>query len=446
MSDNPEAFNALRKVAYSFVNEHGKDAEPLRRVCEDFMRSWREINGRTSTSARDDAGLIQTVVRWTMNRYNRPRYMPKRSREERARTFLLTLGAFEMSAEDFGRASIRNTARITGQSKSTVARHLARQGIAPRREAKIRKLPTTGQQLTRILDETFDRRAAGIVQLDRLSAALWDGIEQRQVPATTRASRRKKLKALLAEISSAGLGYNAVAVDDVCGVLRGRRFPSLSEAATWIAEEKRLNRYAPIRHPAPATEENSDYFWGDPVVIDVMSIIDMGVTGHFYPIEKLEAVYRFERPLIDMTPVLPWLERAQASFASDEMAENLLGLAHMITEPGVRKAVRRLGTIMHELKGHMGRFPPCFDAFQTADFVLDIMDQTAETSPESFARLAYLRDLFEQSGHDYLDVRDDLRRMLELEKSGEWIAPDAETLSRYLPVMNTQATEGNEPH
>ena len=79
-----------------------------------------------------------------------------------------------LGKEDFGRASVRNTARITGQSKSTVARHLARQGIAPRRDAKIHKLPKTAQQLVRILDATFDRKAEGILPLERLGAALWE--------------------------------------------------------------------------------------------------------------------------------------------------------------------------------------------------------------------------------------------------------------------------------
>ncbi|TCM55971.1 hypothetical protein C8J36_103338 [Rhizobium sp. PP-F2F-G48] len=219
------------------------------------MRRWREARGAAGTSAKDDRVLIQTVVRWTLNRYNRPRYRPKRTREERAAAFLITPEAFRISKEDFGRASIRNTARITGQSKSTVARHLSRQGIAPRREARIRKLSKTGQQLIRILDETFDRRAAGIVQLDRLSAALWDGTDTRQVPVTTRASRRKKLKTLLTEISTADLSYSIVIVDEIVFVHRGRRFPSLSEAATWIAEEKRLGCYASIRHPSPDAGE-----------------------------------------------------------------------------------------------------------------------------------------------------------------------------------------------
>ncbi|GGB03660.1 hypothetical protein GCM10011491_34790 [Brucella endophytica] len=444
MSDNPEKFNALRKAAYSYVNEHGKDAEGLRRTCEEFMRRWCETRGLTGTREQDDRALIDSVVRWTMNRYNRPRYRPKRSREERAATFLIAPGLLEMSGEHFGRASIRNAARLSDQSKSTVARHLIRQGIAPRRDAKIRKLPKTGQQLVRILDATFDRRGDGILQLDRLAAAVWDGEEPRHVPVTTQASRRRKLATLLVDVSKAGVGYSIAVMDDVCGILRGRRFQSPKDTATWIAEKKMIGRYPAIQHPDPVTEPAQDYFWADPVVIDVMRIIDMGVTGHFYPVEKLNAIFRFERLLIDMTPVWPWVERAYHSFAGDDMAENLSNLADKITDPGIRKATRRLAQILHELKTFMGAFPVCYDAFQTVDFVLGVMDKTAEASPESFARLAYIRDWFEafEVEDDYLNVREHLSKMLEFEKAGTWQAPNAETLAQYQPVANMEVGAG----
>ncbi|MBB4143227.1 hypothetical protein [Rhizobium rhizoryzae] len=442
MSDNQEEFDALSQAARSFVDEHGKNADRLFNFCENFMHDWREKRG---TRGANDNRLVNDVFRWTMNRYNRPRYQPRRSREERASTFLLTPGAYQMSAEDFGRASVRNAARITGQSKSTVGRHLVRHGIAPRRDAKIKKLTKTTQQLVRILDATFDRQAAGILQLERLGTALWDAGETRHVPPTTQASRKKKLTELLAEISGAGVGYNIVTIGDVCGVFHGRRFRSLGEASTWIADAQRLGRYPAIRQPEPiAVPAARDYFWADPFVRDVMAIIEMGVTGHFYPIEKLDAIYRFERLLTDMTPVLPWLERAHHSFAGDDMAENLSTLADKINDPAVRKATRRLAKIMRDLKNFMGPLPTSFDAFQNVDMVLSVMDKTAEASPESFARLAYIRESFAMSGDDYLEARGRLSRMLVLEKSGEWQAPDSETLSHYLPEVVREVEVGDE--
>ncbi|AQS62596.1 hypothetical protein AGRHK599_LOCUS280 [Rhizobium rhizogenes] len=438
MSDNQEEFEALSKAARSFVNAQGKDAERLRGFCEGFMRNWRETRG---PNGNDDHRLINDVFRWTMNRYNIPRYKPKRSREQRARDFLATPVAFQFSGEDFGRASVRNTARITGQSKSTVARHLARQGIAPRRDAKIRKLSKTAQQLIRILDATFDSKAEGILQLERLAMALWDDGSPRHVPVTTQASRKKKLATLLSEISGAGVGYNIFTIGAVCGIRRGRRFPSLSEANTWIAEALRLGRYPAIQLPKPVAVAEHNYFWADPIVVDVMSIIDMSVSGHFYPVKKLEAIFRMERLLFDMTPVLPWIERAYHSFAGDDMAGNLADLTEKINDPGVKKATRRLAKIMHDLRSFIGGFPSCYDAFQMADYVLGFMDKTAETSPESFARLAYIRDWFEASGDDYLDGRDHLLQMLELEKAGEWQTPDAATLAQYLPVTGSPEME-----
>lgn len=442
MSDNQEEFDALRKAVYPFVNEHGKDAERLRGFCEDFMREWREKRGSRGS---DDRGLIDDVVRWTMNRYNRPRYQPRRSREQRAADILMAPGALTVAGELYGRASIRNATLLLDQSKSTVGRHLMRQGIAPRRDAKIKKLAKSTQQLIRVLDATFETTAAGILQLERLGTALWDAGKIRPVPATTQASRKKKLTTLLAEISGAGVGYSIVTIGDVCGVFRGRRFHSLGEASTWIAEAQRLGRYPAIRQPEPiAAPAARDYFWANPFVMDVMDIIEMGVTGHFHPVEKLDAIYRFERLLTDMTPVLPWLERAHHSFAGDDMAENLSTLADKINDPAVRKATRRLAKIMRDLKNFMGSLPTCFDAFQNVDFVLGVMDKTAEASPESFARLAYIREWFATTGEDYLEARGRLSRMLELEKSGEWQAPDSETLSHYLPEVVRELEVGDE--
>ncbi|MCJ8519080.1 hypothetical protein ABID21_002210 [Pseudorhizobium tarimense] len=438
VSDNPEKFDALRKAAYAFVNENGKDEEKLRLACHGIMRDWRETHG---SDGEDDRILIEAVVRWVMKRYNRPRYRPQRRREERAAYFLMTPGAYEISGEIYGRASVRNTSRLTGQSKSTVARHLLRQGIAPRRQTKISKLSKSAQRLVAILDETFDRNAAGIIQLGRLSSALWDGDERRPVPPTTQSSRVKRLKVLLREVSGAGLGYCIVSSDDVCAVLRGRRFLGLSNAITWIDEEKRRRRYIAIRLPSPDVGSGQRYFWADPVLVDVMSIIDMSVTGHFFPLERLDAIFRFERLLLDPTPLLPWIVRAYHSYSGDDMGRNLFDLSRKIVDPEVRAAARRLGKVLTDLKSYVRGFDPAFDAFQMADFVLEFMDKTAVTAPMSFARLAYIRDWLETSGEYYDDIQKDLPRMLELEKAGEWRAPNEQVLAGYLPVSDGETGE-----
>ena len=84
----------------------------------------------------------------------------------------------------------------------------------------------------------------------------------------------------------------------------------------------------------------------------------------------------------------------------------------------------------------MGDDPLCYDAFVTVDDALNFMDKVAETAPESYARLAYIRHLFQETKVSYAEAKDTLDRMLDLEKSGEWIAPDRETLAQYLPARN----------
>jgi hypothetical protein len=237
MSENPETFDALRKAAYAHVNAHGKDADALRAQCENSMRE-RQAGGDTAAildrAARD---LIDSVVNWTLRRYNPPKWKPQRTRSERALNFLAAPEAYEMAAESYGKSTVRNAARVTGQSKSTLGRHLVRQGIAPRRTMKIRKLSSTAQRLVGIFDNTFDRRAAGLLQLDRLALVLWEKQGRRTVPRSTQLSRTTKLKRLLSEVTQAGLGYNTVTVGALVGVFRGRKFPSLSEAVTWVEEE-----------------------------------------------------------------------------------------------------------------------------------------------------------------------------------------------------------------
>ncbi|MGV2102573.1 hypothetical protein [Rhizobium sp. 21-4511-3d] len=179
------------------------------------------------------------------------------------------------------------------------------------------------------------------------------------MPATTLASRIKKLKTVLSEVSSAGLGYNMLAIDGVCCVHRGRRFHSMSEAATWTDEQKRLNRYLPIQFPTPPAEPAEDYFWSDPFVVDVMAIIDMSDNGNFYPFEKLRPIFRFERP---------WVERAYRSYSGNRMHENLADLVGMITDPDVRAATRRLAKLLGDLKGFVGDCSLCFRCIPDGGF------------------------------------------------------------------------------
>ena len=84
----------------------------------------------------------------------------------------------EYAAEDYGKPTIRQAAKIGGQSKSTVARHLRLQGVSPVREKKIEALPEPVKRLARMLDATFAYDGAWLVQMDHCTAKLWDGTAQ----------------------------------------------------------------------------------------------------------------------------------------------------------------------------------------------------------------------------------------------------------------------------
>ncbi|AKI02283.1 hypothetical protein IMCC20628_03597 [Hoeflea sp. IMCC20628] len=341
-----------------------------------------------------------------------------------------------MAGEIYGKATVRNAAKLTGQSKSTVARHLKRQGIAPRRMAKISKLSKPAQKLVGILDATFDRTDAGLMKLVDLANALWERDEERIVPKSTQTSRVAKLRALISEVVIAKIGHNIVTKDDLCAVFRERRFGSLSEAATWIDEQARLNVYVSIQQPSRPRDQKIKYFWADPIVQDVMTLMDMGYSGVFLPLDRLDALFRFEKPLLDMSPVLPWIVRAYESNLPGDMCERLQFLAADITDPTVREATYIIALKMVELDKFMASYPACYDVFVTVDYALNVMDKVAEKAPESYARLAYVRDWFESMEGYYDESQEALARMLDLEKSGEWIAPDRETLAQYLPIRN----------
>lgn len=224
MSDNPEAFNYLRFAAYAFVRKHGKEASQLHDYCVAALASWRQGDGSGSGLTDSEARqVIEDVTHWTINRYNLPRQKAKRSREERAATEIAASVLLEFAAETFGAATVRNAARISGQSKTTVARHLRQRGIAPKRRKKIQALPPRVRWLAEILDATFPNDGEGVLMVDQLAAAVWD---QSVVPLpktarSTLSTRRKKLPEYMTAINGAGIGFHLVVVGDAVAVRRG---------------------------------------------------------------------------------------------------------------------------------------------------------------------------------------------------------------------------------
>ncbi|QMV26686.1 hypothetical protein GRI33_06995 [Brucella sp. BO3] len=227
MSANPEAFNLVREAAYQFVNEHGKDVQKLNAHCTSVMNNWIAGEGFGSGLSDNEARqIVDDITHWVIKRYNPPRPTPDRHREERAATVMLAPLLLEYAAETHGKPTIRNAARFSDQSKTTVARHLRQQGIASKRQKKIKTLSAKVQWLIHVLDATFPNDGAAVIMVDDLVAAVWDK-ESKTKPETARSTlitRRKKLPKYLSDVTNANIGYHFQTRDDVVAVRRGRRF------------------------------------------------------------------------------------------------------------------------------------------------------------------------------------------------------------------------------
>ncbi|MET3614750.1 hypothetical protein ABID16_003087 [Rhizobium aquaticum] len=438
MSDNPIAFDAIRKAAYAWANVHGKDEAGLRLECLSALRLLRE-RGQVSSAFTQEEGeqVVQDVVAWTLQRYNPAKPKPKRDREERASTFLLMPAAYEEAANLYGKSTLRGTARITEQSKSTVGRHMQRQGVAPRRNRKIAALSKSAQRLLELLDSTFYRRDSGIIKPEWLIHALWpmSGANE-PTPRTTQKSREKRLNALIEEVSKGGVGYHFFRHDDIFGVMRGRRFSGYKDAAIWIEEQARLNRFVSVERPSPKAMESS-LFWEDAVVRDVFTIMGMSRTGVFYPFERVASLFRFERFLLDPTPIVPWLERAYRSDMGPDIGENLAYLSGNITDEATGKAIGKLGARLDRLHKFSSPYEIYSDTLVTVDMELGVLQYCRENAPLSYARLAFIQEILANQEYSELDVEDWYEQMIEAEKAGEWIAPSPEVLGQYLPADET---------
>src|SRR5215217_2578126 len=227
MSPNPDAFEYLRKSAYGHVQRHGNEVKALRQYCQDSLDAWLREEGIGSGLHPSEAeALIEDVSHGVSRNYHRPKRKALRRREERAAAAMVAPAFLEYAAEDGLKPSVRNAARIAGQPKSKMARHLRLQGIAPVRDGKIAVLPTTARRLARILDSSFPTNGAWPVQLDHYVARLWDDLDalSETLPRSTKSERRKKLPELLATVTAAGIGFNVLVNGDVIAVRRGRRF------------------------------------------------------------------------------------------------------------------------------------------------------------------------------------------------------------------------------
>ncbi|MDX0451237.1 hypothetical protein [Sinorhizobium medicae] len=105
--------------------------------------------------ASEAEALVEDVSFWVSRNYRTPKRKALRRREERAASAMVAPFFLEEAGKAGLRPSVRNAVRLAGRSKSTMARHLRSQGIAPVREKKIGALPAPARRLARILDKSF---------------------------------------------------------------------------------------------------------------------------------------------------------------------------------------------------------------------------------------------------------------------------------------------------
>jgi len=444
MSANPEAFEFLRKSAYGHVQRHGNEAVALRKHCRDALDAWQSGEGVGSGLHPSEAeALVEDVSSWVGRKYRRPKRKALRRREERAAQAAVAPIFLEDAAEAGMKPSVRNAAQMAGRSKSTMARHLRLQGIAPVRDGRIAALPTTARRLARILDSSFPTDGAWLVQLDHCMAKLWDDLDAlpESLPRSTKSERRKKLPDLLAAVTAAGVGFNILVNGDLIAIRRGRRFHGMKDAAAWMEEEERVNGFKFLR--SPETEgRRRQYFWADPWVADVLAVMFTGAGWRtFSYADQLEPWLRLLRPLLDPRPLVAVIDTAVRHAMQDDFVADLRSLCAGVTDKEVRKAGYTLASVMETIRSYAERGWEPVDYFGDVDHEFRFMAHLARTAPRSYAKLAYFRNVVlpviaAQHEDDPSPIYATMKRCRALpddEKAGIWTAPTAKELTAFLP-------------
>ncbi|RYH00234.1 MAG: hypothetical protein EON58_00975 [Alphaproteobacteria bacterium] len=442
MSANPEAFEFLRKSAYGHVQRHGKEMRALRQHCQGVLDAWlRDEGGGSSVSSSEANALVESVTSWVVQNYHKPKRKVLRRREERAAQAVVATIFLDDAAEAGMKPSVRNAARLAGRSKSTMARHLRLQGIAPIRDKRINALPTRVKRLVHILDISFPIDGAWLVRLDHCIAKLWDDADAlpEAIPRSTKSERRKKLPELLAAVTAAGIGFNILVNSDVIAVRRGRRFHGVKDAAAWMEEEERVNGFKLLR--SSETDRRRKRFWDDPWVVDVLAVLLAGNWRTFSNVDQVEPWLRLLRPLIDPRPLIAVIQIAISRAMQGDFVLDLQSLCAGVTDGEVRKAGYRLASVMETVRLYAERGWEPVDYFDDADHVLKFMTYLATTAPKSYAKLMYFRNvILPKVAADYADdpnpIYAALRRCNALsdeERVGTWKAPNAGELAAFLP-------------
>lgn len=418
--------------------------QALRQHCRDALDAWlRDEGAGSGLHASEAEALVDDVSNWVGRNYRRPKRKALRRREERAAQAAVAPIFLEYAAEDGLKPSVRNAARIAGQSKSTMARHLRLQGIAPVRDGKIAALPTTARRLARILDSSFPTDGAWLVRLDHCVAKLWDDLDAlpESLPRSTKSERRKKLPKLLATVTAAGIGFNILVNGDLIAIRRGRRFHGMKDAAAWMEEEERVNGVRFLRNPETEGRRRQR-FWDDPWLSDVLSVMFSGAGRRTFPnAEELEPWLRLLRPLLDPRPLVTVIDTAVRGAMQDDFVLDLQSLCAGVTDKEVRAAGYRLAGVMETIRHYAECGWEPVDYFGDVDYQFRFMAHLERTAPKSYAKLRYFRNVvLPQVAAEYEDDPSPIYAMMKRcralpdeEKAGTWTAPTAKELATFLP-------------
>ncbi|GLS45862.1 hypothetical protein [Methylobacterium brachythecii] len=234
MSSNPDAFDRVRILAYSWVTKHGLDEAGLRAELSKDMAKLMHRPGFDLTEI-EATTIVESVVRWTLDNFE-----PRRSAKGRRSRFnrqleasLLVMMADELngrrSIKRRRAGSVRSLARKTGLSKSKISRIL--KADRARRDAKALRmsLSPTARSVLEVLEASLPSRGYGIIQIQQVSAILWgDG----PVARTTALMRQKRLADALKHIIAAGLDISVQLFEKIpmiAAISRGDHWKSMSD-------------------------------------------------------------------------------------------------------------------------------------------------------------------------------------------------------------------------
>lgn len=446
MSANPDAFEFLRHSAYDFARKHGCDAARLETHCEQALAEWRSGDGAGSglTDAEADE-LVWAVSEWTAKKYRPPRREAERDREQRALERRMAPALLEMVHEDGRAPTVRNAASISGLSKSTIARHLKSHGIAPRRQKKVDQLSATSRRLLDLIEATLPRDSAGILSIDELGFALWDGLRRDplkpfpSLPKSTLSKRRKTLKAHLEALHKSGIGLHVIQSGDRVVVRQGRRLPAMKELAEWVDGELRRSGVLPVSIPR-RVERGEHLFWADPWLEAVLGTYQLALNPHLLDPMRLAPMLHLMQlnggMLRDLTPIYRCAASAIGlQIMGYDFTERMLIVANQISEKEKELAniVGKIANKLDWLAREASKHNPASHVIFLLEWQLRFMGALRQLYPDSYCRIRHVEHAIFDDIESVWDAQAVWEKLAADERGGRWHPPDIAELRQWLP-------------